>query len=312
MSWIRAIFSRRHLHSELHEEIEGHISERAAFLMSQGMEPEEAERQARQTFGNAALATERSVEIWQFHWLESLWSDLRFAFHQLRKSPGYTLTAVLTLAIGIGANAAIFTVIDDAMLRSLPIQKPAELVSIGYRSPKVSNFMAVQFWPVMTELKGHLHGVTDLAGWSGSMLTVPDEQNTLRSIGGNLVTGNALTMLGIRPYLGRLLTPSDECPVVRKADGLSCSTMGSGFRIFTAILPLSAGICASPGSRRLLSAFCRQTFMACSSANRKSCFFHSIFFPRLRLHHSRTHFSIRKTSASSRSRALRPQPHWLR
>ena len=212
MSWIRGIFSRRRLHSELQEEIESHISERAAFLMSQGMEPKEAERQARRAFGNAELAAEHSVEIWQFHWLESLWSDLRFAFHQLRKSPGYTLTAVLTLAIGIGANAAIFTVIYDAMLRPLPIQKPAELVSLGYRSPKVDRFMAVQFWPVMTELKGQLRGVTDLAGWSGSMLTVPDEQNTLRSIGGNLITGNALTMLGIRPYLGRLLTPSDDVP----------------------------------------------------------------------------------------------------
>jgi predicted permease len=210
MSWLQGIFSRRRLHSELHEEIESHISERAAFLTSQGMEPEEAERQARRAFGSAELATERSVEIWQFHWLESLWADLRFAFHQLRKSPGYTLTAVLTLAIGIGANAAIFTVIYDAMLRSLPIQKPAELVSIGYRSPETGHFAAVQFWPVMTELQKHLHGVTDLAGWSGSMLTVPDEQNTLRSIGGNLVTGNALTMLGIRPYLGRLLSPSDD------------------------------------------------------------------------------------------------------
>jgi hypothetical protein len=108
MSWTRSIFSRRRLHSELQEEIEGYISERAAFLMSQGMEPEEAERQARQTFGNAALTTERSVEIWQFHWLESLWSDLRFAFHQLRKSPGYTLTAVLTLVIGIGRERSDF------------------------------------------------------------------------------------------------------------------------------------------------------------------------------------------------------------
>lgn len=212
MSWLQGIFSRRRLQSDLHEEIESHISERAAFLASQGMQPEEAESQARRSFGNAALATERSFEIWQFYWLESLWWDLRFAFHQLRKSSGYTLTAVLTLAIGIGANAAIFTVIYDAMLRSLPIQNPAELVSIGYRSPKVSDFTAVQFWPVMTELKGQLRGVTDLAGWSGSMLTVPDEQNTLRSIGGNLVTGNALTMLGIHPYLGRLLTSSDDVP----------------------------------------------------------------------------------------------------
>jgi predicted permease len=194
----------------LHEEIEGHISERAAFLISQGIEPAEAERQARRAFGDAELAMERSVEIWQFHWLESLWADLRFAFHQLRKSPGYTLTAVLTLAIGIGANAAIFTIIYDAMLRSLSVQNPRELVSLGYRSPKLPDFIAQQSWPVMTELKGQLHGVTDLAGWSGSMLTVPDEQNTLRSIGGNMVTGNALSMLGIRPYLGRLLTVSDD------------------------------------------------------------------------------------------------------
>lgn len=212
MSSFRRIFTRRRLDAELSEEIEGHIQERAEYLIGQGVEPEQSLEQARRNFGNVVLARERSVEVWQFRWLESLWADLRFAFHQLIKSPGYALTAVLTLAIGIGANSAIFTVIDDAMLRSLPIEKPSELVSIGYRSPAGAHFIAVQFWPVMTELRSQLRGVTGLAGWSGSMVTVPDDRNTLRSVGANLVTGDAMTMLGIRPWLGRLITPSDDMP----------------------------------------------------------------------------------------------------
>lgn len=212
MAWFSGIFSRRQLDSELQEEIEGHIAERATFLMAQGVEPEEARLRARRAFGNASLAKEHSIEVWQFRWLESLWADLRFALTQLYQSPGYALTAVLTLAIGIGANSAIFTVIDDALLRSLPINKPQQLVTIGYQSPDAPRYAGIQFWVVMQELNRRLHGVSKLAGWSGNMVTIPDDQNTLRSIPANLVTGNALAMLGVHPMLGRLLAPSDDVP----------------------------------------------------------------------------------------------------
>ncbi|MGC2161572.1 MAG: ADOP family duplicated permease [Silvibacterium sp.] len=212
MAWLRRIFSRRRRYDDLSVSIREHIEQKTEELIEGGMPRAQAEQTARRAFGNVTLTEERGREVWQFRWIESLWADLRFAIYQLYKSPGYTLTAVLTLAIGIGANSAIFTVIDDAMLRALPVENPSQLVSIGYRSPDVPRYIGIQFWPVMQELNHRLHDVSSVAGWSGQMVTVPDDQNTLRSLPANLITGNALPMLGIHPLLGRLLAPADDVP----------------------------------------------------------------------------------------------------
>ena len=150
--------------------------------------------------------------IWHWHWLENLVADLRFALYQLRKSPGYALTAILTLAIGIGANAAIFTLIDDIMLRSLPVAYPEQLVELGFRSPSSLYFMSGQSIHGLAQLRQHTHSLEDISGWTGGMVFVPDQQGTLRSIGASMATGNALSLLGVRPYLGRILTPADDVP----------------------------------------------------------------------------------------------------
>lgn len=210
MHWLRNLFFRSQAQSDLAEEMREHMAERTAALIQQGRNPEEAAREARRAFGNITLARERSVEVWQWRWLENLWADLRFALHQLRKSPGYTLTAILTLAIGIGANAAIFSLIDDIMLRSLPVPHPEQLVEIGFRSPTNTDFIDGQSIRTFAHLREHTAGLSDLSQWGGDMIFVPDDRGTLRSIGGSFVTGNALSLLGVRPYLGRLLTPADD------------------------------------------------------------------------------------------------------
>ena len=209
---LRNLFFRKHAHDDLAEEIEQHIAERTAALIERGRNPEEAAREARRAFGNRTLAREHSIEVWQWRWLENLWADLRFALHQLRKSPGYALTAILTLAIGIGANAAIFTLIDDIMLRSLPVSHPSELVEIGYRSPATPEFINGQSFRTFDHLRQYTHGLGDLSGWMNQMVSVPDDQGTLRSIASSLVTGNALSVLGLRPFIGRLLTSADDVP----------------------------------------------------------------------------------------------------
>jgi predicted permease len=212
MLWLRKLIFRNRANDDLDEEIQQHIAERTAALIEQGRDPEEAAREARRSFGNITLARERSVEVWQWHWLENLWSDLRFSLHQLRKSPGYTLTAILTLAVGIGANAAIFTLIDDVMLRSLPVSHPEQLVEIGYRSPATPEFIDGQSFRTLDHLRRYTHGLSDLSGWMDQMDFVPDDQGTLRSIGSSLVTGNGLSVLGLRPFIGRLLTAADDRP----------------------------------------------------------------------------------------------------
>lgn len=212
MRWLRRVFFRERLRSELDEEMRQHLEERTEALIAAGVAPEQAARQARRALGNVALYQERSAEVWQWSWLESLWADLRFALHQLRKTPGYTLTAVLTLAIGIGANAAIFTLIDDAMLRTLPVAQPHELVNIGLQFPGTNQMGNAIPLALIDRMDGHTGALRQLSAWGVNMVSLPDDQHTLRSIAAAMYSGGMFATLGVHPYLGRLLGPADDVP----------------------------------------------------------------------------------------------------
>src|SRR5260370_7886533 len=116
MDWIPQIFRRRKFYEDLSEEISLHIEERTEQLMRDGMSAEEATRAARRAFGNQTLLEERSREVWQWPTLESIWADVRFAFRQMRRSPGFTIAAVLTLALGIGTNALVSSLLNPPTL----------------------------------------------------------------------------------------------------------------------------------------------------------------------------------------------------
>jgi hypothetical protein len=99
MNWLKQLFSRRRRYDELSETIREHLDEKIADLMDDGMTQDEAERTARREFGNVTRVEERSREVWQWPTLESTWADVKFALRQLRKSPGFTTVALLTLAL---------------------------------------------------------------------------------------------------------------------------------------------------------------------------------------------------------------------
>src|SRR5437762_1142054 len=133
MSWIRrlrSLIETQTLEDQLDEELQFHIDTRTQEFIATGMAPEEARYRAQRLFGNQLLLKERTRDMDTVGWIETLWQDLRYALRMWRKNPGSTAVAVLSLAMRIGANTAIFSVLDAVLLRSLPVRNPGELALV--------------------------------------------------------------------------------------------------------------------------------------------------------------------------------------
>src|SRR4030088_1729193 len=134
-SVVSALFHRSRFDNEMEEELRAHIQDRANDLERSGVPRAESERRARIEFGGYEKYKEEIREAQGTHFLETLMKDLRFGWRMLRKSPGFTAAAILTLALGIGANTAIFTMTNGLMLRTLPVRDPGRLVELLHQYP---------------------------------------------------------------------------------------------------------------------------------------------------------------------------------
>src|ERR1051326_2940315 len=235
MNWIRQLVLRRREQRDVAAEIDAHIQEKAEELVAGGMSRPEAESAARRQFGNVALAEEHSREVWQWSTLEAILRDVKYAFRQLRRNPGFTFTVVLTLAFAIGANTAVFTMVNALMFRPLPYSEPQQLATV------MRNFSASKDGRAITDSENEQDGET----WDLVRDGVPAVEAAVYSYGSNgvnLQAGNSVryvqeqrvsagyfNVLGIRPLLGRSFSDEEDRPNGPRAVILSFDLWHSQF-----------------------------------------------------------------------------------
>ena len=200
----------RRILADLDEEIRAHIEMATRENMDRGMSQEEARYAALRKFGNVTRVKEDTREVWGFIWLDQLLQDVRFAFRMLRKSPGFTAIAVLTIALGIGATTAIFSVVDATLLHPLPYPHPEQLVSIQDDLPGVGAQevgMSVPEWQDL-QRSGIFDYVSPFGGGDVN-LTGSSQPARIRLL---TVAPNYFAVLGVKPQLGRAFDPEDHTP----------------------------------------------------------------------------------------------------
>jgi len=162
--------------------------------------------------GNIARAAEEARAAWGWTWLEQLWRDLQYAFRTLRHNPGFTLTAVLSLALGIGANTAIFSLIDALMLRQLPVHHPQELVLLKMQAPHTDSPAEDSFsYQIATALAEQRDIFSGVCGFSGAGFDV-GPRGSVSHVEGAWITGGCYQTLGLSPAVGRLIDRTDDQP----------------------------------------------------------------------------------------------------
>jgi predicted permease len=226
MSWLKRIFHRRRLYDDLGEEVRAHIEEKTEQLMRlENLSREEAEQAARRAFGNLTLMEERSREVWQWAALESILADLKLALRRLRKSPGFAATVLLTLAIGIGANAAVFSVLNSVVLKPLPYPEPDQLVAVWLHAPGaagLANFSeGLRLSPSMyLTFAEHNRAFQSIGVWISETANVtglaqPEEVHA------TYISDGVLQTFNVPPAAGRWISTAEQAPHTHEVAMLS-------------------------------------------------------------------------------------------
>jgi predicted permease len=216
---LRALFSRASLERELDDELRFHVEHSAETYERQGMPHDAAVRRARLEFGGVEQMKEASRDVRGTARIESIARDLRYALRSLEKRPAFTITVIATLALGIGANTAIFTLVDALLLRPLPVSHPEQLVIVGDPAAENQNNVGTPVtdyvsFPLYQDVRERNRVFTDMfaTGWSGPI----DVQmgsgtgTTAEQPHARFVTGNFFSVLGVPAYVGRTFTAAED------------------------------------------------------------------------------------------------------
>ena len=229
MAWYHRVWNvvrPEGLSRDLDREMEFHLAERTDELIAAGLEPEAAAREARRRFGHRMRQKRSTHDVDVVVWLESLLADVRYAVRGLVRSPAFTLVAVLSLALGIGANTAIFSLANALLLRSLPVRDPGALVQID-RGSEHDDVFTNPLWEQIQDRQSVFSGVFAHGTTSFNLA----RSGVARRVPGAAVSGGFFSTLGVLPAAGRLLGPADDvrgCPTIAAvSDGFAQREYGS-------------------------------------------------------------------------------------
>ncbi len=201
-----------HRDDELDDEIRHHLELEAAERMRAGETREQAERTARKDFGNELLIREIARQMWGPNMFETLIQDVRYALRVLRKSPALVTVAVLSLALGIGANTAIFTLVNAVFLKPLPVQQPSTLVAL-YTFDSKNPGLSGTSYPNFEDYRDKTRVFSSIAAYQFVTANLASGAGDPMQVTGEMVSGAYFSLLGIEPQLGRgFLSEEDRVP----------------------------------------------------------------------------------------------------
>lgn len=204
---LRAVFCRNRMEADLEEEIRFHMEREAEVHVQHGATPEQARRRVRLDFGGEEQAKEECRQVRGVVLLETLLQDFRYAARLLRKSPGFSASAILTLALGIGATTAIFTIINSFLLRPIPVREPSRLIGIKeLREDRPIPFLDSWTWKQIRERSDLLGGV---CAWFPTAFNTA-ERGQVNNVQGLLASGEFFETLGVPAILGRTFAKADD------------------------------------------------------------------------------------------------------
>ena len=210
-SFLRNLFFSHRVDADLDQEVHSHLNLLIEENIRAGMSPEEAQRAARMELGGIEQVKEQVRDKPMGNWLHSAFFDCRYGLRQLRKNPGFTAVAVLTLALGIGATTAIFSVVDAVILRPLPYNSPDRLVLVKERIPKVTPDPIPVCAPDVLHFQRENHSFVSLAAFRGDQFDLAGGTEPQR-VHVNRANANLFSLLGAQPILGRVFTPEEDQP----------------------------------------------------------------------------------------------------
>src|ERR1051325_4930496 len=216
MNWLKQLFLRKQLDRELAEEIQAHLAEKVEELVAEGMSREKALRSARLEFGNVGVIEENCREVWSWPSVEDFFFDIRYGLRALRHSPMFTVVALLTIAIGIAANAAVFTVVNSILLKPLNYPKAEELVVLHQAAPGAEGLADFENGLLLSPsmyftYSDHNQTFQSLGVWIAGEANVTGmaEPEQVRTI---WVSDGVFQTLGTPPRLGRWFSQIDQVP----------------------------------------------------------------------------------------------------